>query len=71
MYITPKFGGQRADIAVYDEKHPAVVVGVKIVDERRRLSMEQSLGSTTIGGGQKTATLAGEWGWRFVCVKLA
>jgi hypothetical protein len=114
--VTPKFGGQRADVAVYEEKRPAAVVEVKIVDERRRLSgvvrdwgkirllqqyvadkaatpldgyvaavvcdtnkpaeqtiveMEQSLGSVTIERGRKTATLAGEWGWRFVCVKLA
>ncbi len=114
--VTPKFGGQRADIAVYKEKRPVAVVEVKIVDEGRKLSgvvgdwgkirllqqyvadkagmpldgyvaavvcdtnkpaeqtiveMEQALGSKTIESGQKTATLAGGWGWRFVCVKLA
>jgi hypothetical protein len=34
--ITPKFGGQRADIAIYDHDVPAFVIEIKIIDEGRR-----------------------------------
>ncbi len=34
--ITPKFGGQRADIAIYDHDVPSGVIEIKIIDEGRR-----------------------------------
>lgn len=35
--LTPKFGGQRADIAIYDRDVPSTLIENKIVDEGRRI----------------------------------
>ncbi len=35
--IIPKFGGQRADIAVYDKGAPSAIIEIKIIDEGRKL----------------------------------
>ena len=36
--INPKFGGQRADIAIFDHDAPTAVIELKIIDEGRRPS---------------------------------
>jgi hypothetical protein len=36
--IGPKFGGQRADIAIYENGTPTAIIEVKIIDEGRKLN---------------------------------